>query len=236
MSTTYAIGLQKGLYSEDVSSPDRLPLAVRKAFGDAFTSTDPSKLEESEYRSYLTGLKSLAEQNGAKSEWGAWNRLPHKKGDRQVRKGHSSNTLMEVFKRIYDQEQQILNDVSISEQQQQESFTALVPSKEEEEEEEEEVEPAPEHSQKLSEEGEVPITTPDQELPVIPEIVVNSPKDNSKKAKNRKIDVVSAKRVEAILERVETNSLHHNHTPSFTPDQILAAFAQQIQRHRNMSN
>lgn len=160
----YEVGLQQGLYTEDVQTFSVLPLSVRKALGDEFYKVDPTKLSKEEVQSYLVELKKIVNGSEATAAWSSWLRLPHYKGEKVVRKtGHSPTTLFEVFNKLYKREQHILSERSFS---QQESQTAAVK----------------EDQSALSEDGEVPGTTPDQDVqetqditpPTLPQIVINS--------------------------------------------------------------
>lgn len=212
-----AVALHKGLYSSEISEPSLLPQTLRAAIGDRFFERDPATIAKADQKAYLLELKDAAINNGAKSEWTQWLRLPHKdSGGNVVRKAHSENTMMQVFTKLYKQEQHILSERSFSEQQ--ESQTAVSVRANEEE-------------NVFSEEGEVP-PTPEQDvlrtvLSPVPEIVVDSPPQTMRV--NR---AVQNKRMAAMLERVEKNTLHRPATAAgLSPEEIVDFMARQVQGH-----
>lgn len=223
-----AAAIQKGLYSPDVSDPTLVPFSVRRAIGNQFFDRDPSTVPKAEQKGYLMELRERVVNEGVKADWVQWLRLPHHDQDgKVVRKAHSENTMMQVFIKLYKQEQHILNERSFSEQQ--ESQTALVVK--------DDVDGV--DTSHLSEEGEVP-PTPDQdlsgvvvrtELSPVPEVVVvpDSPPLSMRVDRS-----VQRHRVDTMLERIDNNTLHRSAVKSApSPEEIIDFMTRQIQKHLN---
>lgn len=218
-----AVALHKGLYSSDISEPSLLPQSLRKAIGDRFFERDPATIAKADQKAYLLELKDAAISNGAKADWTQWLRLPHKDaGGNVVRKAHSENTMMQVFTKLYKHEQHILNERSFSEQQESQTVASIRDN---------------EGPSVLSEEGEIP-PTPDHDVlhavltpasEVTPMVLVDSPPQTMRV--NR---AVQSKRVAAMLERVEQNTLHR---PAPAPmaalsaEEIVDFMARQVQSY-----
>lgn len=215
----YTLGLKKGLFSEGVLDYTVIPLSVRKALGDEFYKIDPTKLDKEDHKQYLVDFKDIVTKSSAKAEWSQWMRLPHMQGEKQLRKAHSQATLFEVFRQTYKQEQHLLNEQSLSEMQQQESHTTLVRE---------------DHSA-LSEEGEVQPQTPDQDLnsqPALSNIVYSIPSATlgSLAPPAAPTSSVSAKKVEALLQQVDTTVRPRGLTTSEVLDLITRRVAELSKR------